>query len=167
MKRQIAAEDDSPAAREPADATGFVVGPNGSGLSPELVAAYLSTDFVVFGPPEVVFKVGRPSLELHRLMEAHGVDVCAFLTAFNPFSEPTSAETNATAQVRLLEKLRQMRMTWLEGEGRDPSGEWPPEPSILVLGLDAGRAGAVGRDFRQNAVVTCRRGHAPELLLLR
>lgn len=136
-------------------------------LSQDLIEAYLQTDFVVFGPPVVVFRIGRRCGALDDMMEAHGVDVSAFITAHNPYSEKTSPEANAAAQHRLLEQLRQAGVVWLEGEGRDPMGEWPPEPSVLALGLDADRAGALGSVFRQNAVVTCRRGHAPELLLLR
>ena len=38
--------------------------------------------------------------------------------------------------VRLEQALAALGCRWLRGEGVDPDGEWPGEPSFLVFGLD-------------------------------
>ncbi|MFT6830906.1 MAG: hypothetical protein ACJAZN_001063, partial [Planctomycetota bacterium] len=57
--------------------------------------------------------------------------------------------------------------TFIEGQGRHPSGGWAPEASLLVLGLQRDEAAALGRRWRQNAVLWIGRETIPELLLLR
>jgi len=54
----------------------------------------------------------------------------------------------------------------IPGVGRDPRGEWPAEPSVLVLGISRREAEILGRSYEQNAVVFVERGGAPELVLL-
>lgn len=56
---------------------------------------------------------------------------------------------------------------FFEGEGRGRFGEWPPEPSILAFELSRAEASAIGRRFRQNAIVYVRRGRPAELVMLR
>ena len=55
----------------------------------------------------------------------------------------------------------------LAGQGRHPDGGWPPEPSLLVLGLDRVAASELGRRWDQNAVVWVGEDATPELVLLR
>lgn len=85
-------------------------------------------------------RVGRPCEPLRALMTRRGVREAAFLTACNPGSAPRSDADNRAAQVRLRAAL-------------DPEGIWPPEPSLLVLGIERERAAALARRFRQNAFV--------------
>ena len=52
------------------------------------------------------------------------------------------------------------------GEGSDPEGEWPHEPSFLVVGISRAEAEALGRRFGQLAIVYARKGEPPELVEL-
>ena len=52
------------------------------------------------------------------------------------------------------------------GEGRDPEGDWPAEPSVLAVGISRHEAEVIGRSYEQNAIVFIERGKAPELVAL-
>jgi len=52
------------------------------------------------------------------------------------------------------------------GMGRDPGGEWPSEPSVLVLGISRREAEVLGRSYDQNAIVFYEKDTAAELVLL-
>ncbi len=148
-------------------AAASVRGMEATAIERGLVAAYLDTEFVVSGSAEIVFKIGERSAALDALIRWHGCECAAFITAFNPFSEACSPSQNAQAQALLLQQIAGWGLDWFEGEGRDPGGEWPGEPSVLVLGISEAHASEVGRTFGQNALVWCRVQHPPELLLLR
>ena len=79
--------------------------------------------------------IGEPCAPLHTLMSRRGVQGAAFLTAFNPGSTPRAAEDNRAAQTALREAVEGAGFTVLDGMGLDPEGRWPPEPSLLVLGI--------------------------------
>ena len=51
----------------------------------------------------------------------------------------------------------------LEGAGVGTGGDWPPEPSFLVLGIGAEAAVDIGRAFGQVAIVVGRRGEPARL----
>lgn len=131
-----------------------------------LIAAYLATDYVVAASPPFVLRVGRHSAELDRLMHLQGVDCAAFVTAWNPGSVRVPEDQNLATQERLERELRAAGYTLIPGEGRDPAGHWPGEPSVLVLGLSRSRAVDIGRVYRQHAVVWVRCGTAVELVLV-
>ena len=45
-------------------------------------------------------------------------------------------------------------------------GIWPPEKSLLILGIDREEARELGSQFGQNAIIFGERGGSPELLML-
>jgi|GEM_PF-3448956 len=90
---------------------------------------------------------------LNEYLTQHRFETFAFLTAFNPHSTQTTNEENRTDQGKLLKILRSIDCKIFEGEGKALSGEWPPEPSFLVLGISFNLASALGREFRQTAIV--------------
>lgn len=53
----------------------------------------------------------------------------------------------------------------IAGHGQGDDGTWPPEPSLLVLGIDEASARALMVRYRQNAVVWVGADGVPELLL--
>jgi hypothetical protein len=55
----------------------------------------------------------------------------------------------------------------LPGKGVDPAGEWPGEPSLLILSINLEAADVLGRAFRQNAFVWASADAIPQLVLLR
>lgn len=57
------------------------------------------------------------------------------------------------AQTALLNDLCALGVAYVAGEGRDPTGEWPAEPSLLVLGIKLSDGDHLARKYRQNAFV--------------
>jgi hypothetical protein len=73
------------------------------------------------------------------------------ISAWNPMSAPTSVADNDIAHQQLLEVVANYPHFERAGVGDD--GFWPPERSLLILGIDFDKAVELGRRFRQQAVV--------------
>lgn len=128
------------------------------GVSETLLRAYRAAEYVVFGDPQVVVRIGAPAPQLGR---------AAFVTACNPEGKPQDDDTNRAAQAQLEARLEKGGWRYVRGEGRDPAGGWKAEPSFLVLGIPKDEAEALGRRFRQNAIVYLEPGRPAELVVLR
>ena len=142
-------------------------GATGSAIAPATIAAYRETDYWVGGDTPFTLRVGEFSPALAALHEARRVDSSAFITACNPFSRALDAAANAERQAALLHDLRQRRLGCVEGIGQHPSGDWPGEPSMLVLGIALDEARALGHAYEQNAIVWVGADATPRLMLLR
>ena len=129
-----------------------------------LRAHYLAADYVVGGEDGFVLKVGCASAALRALHRAHGVSGSVFLTACNPGSRRRSAWQNDLAQRRLVSRIRLRGYVGLLGLGIDPAGAWPPEESVLVLGMPAAEALALARRFGQNALLVMAANAVPRLV---
>ena len=131
-------------------------------------AAYLATHYLVFAPgTTLTIRIGQHSAALDRLIISNGATTATYVTAFNPGSRQRGRNANLAAHRRLVALVRRLGWRHLAAEGRDPTGVWPGEASLLVFGLSAAAARQLGRRFRQNAIVVIRRGRAPELAALR
>jgi hypothetical protein len=120
----------------------------------DLAAAYLATTYVVDTPAgPLPLRIGQRHPDLDRLLAEHGVTSWAFITACNPGSTRLSDADNQARQRQLDEAVRRLGKVSLPGRGVGDDGSWPPEESVLVLGLDEAEAGAVGRLFGQTAIV--------------
>jgi len=138
-----------------------------SGVPGSLRDAYSVTHFVVADMhTPFVLRIGHASKPLAELYAQFGVDCAAFITAYNPYSEAAADEQNAAKQSELLQDLSDMGLACINGRGEDPSGEWPPEASVLVLGISKADAEHVGVTYRQNAIVWIRADCVPELVFL-
>jgi hypothetical protein len=135
-------------------------------LGPELIEAYRRALYVVYGEPELVIRVGEPNAELDALLEAKGAATAAFVTAANPRGRLAGKTENELAAAALHQSQADVGYACHSGEGRDPRGEWPAEPSLLVAGIPRAGAEALGRAFGQNAIVFVEKGKAPELVIL-
>lgn len=135
-------------------------------LAPQLLAAYRNAEYVVFGEPQIVLRIGAANGALDALLQAHGAPGAAFISAANPRGRRIPERANRAAQLALAGAVRQAGFACYPGEGHDPSGAWRAEPSLLVLGIMRAQAAELGRRFGQNAIVYARRGGAPELVLL-
>jgi hypothetical protein len=132
-----------------------------------LLAAYLAAHYNVTGTATpFVLRVGHRSAELASVHLANGVDCSAFITAWNPRGVARSESLNRASQQRLESELTATGLTLLAGIGEDPSGVWPGEPSVLVLGIPRREAERVGRRFGQLAIVWSGESAISELVVL-
>lgn len=133
-------------------------------LDEALIAAYRNTEYRVFSVPDVVFFIDRPCLALRDLFDEHAASSACFVTAYNPFSQLIYTRENEERQLKLISIVEESGWPWVRGEGSDPTGQWPPEPSILVLQLNADEAETLGARFGQNAIVWIDSDFTPRLL---
>lgn len=124
----------------------------------DLWGAYLRAEYWVGHPPDrLLLKVGRPAAGLARLAPGSGPfwpeTSWAFLTAWNPGSEPRMDFVNRQKQEELELYLRGAGYDVLPGVGRDPDGIWPDEESVMVFGLSWEKALLLGRRFNQMAIL--------------
>ncbi len=134
---------------------------------PETINAYLSADYRVEGAPGFTLRIGAPCQALAALYARAGIDCCAFISACNPRGDASTAGLNGERQAAFARMLTARGLTFLQGEGRDPRGEWQAEPSYLVLGISLEQARAIGQELDQNAIVWCGPDYLPSLVLLR
>jgi hypothetical protein len=121
-------------------------------IAPHLIQAYRNAQyFVHYGEEVLLLKVGFINHALGNLIKAQGKATAAFLTAYNPHSQPQDETINAQAHERLLERLRANGIAVIEGLGTDPDEDWDAEPSVLALGLTLSQAEALADEFGQNA----------------
>jgi DNA-binding transcriptional ArsR family regulator len=138
-----------------------------STISLELIQAYRETAYRVDAPEPFVLSIDQSSSHLKRLYRTHLVSSCAFITAWNPYSESLSAEENSARQTRLANDVRELALELIEGEGKHPNGLWPGEASYLVLGLTLDEAQKLGQQYQQNAILWCGAEAIPRLVLLK
>lgn len=119
------------------------------------------------GLSTIVLRIGQhsPELALRYLVSAE--ESALFITAFNPLGVAVIDAANESAHAELGEILRAAVATVIDGEGADPTGQWPPEKSYLALGVSAEAARELGHHFKQDAVVWAGADATPRLLLLR
>jgi hypothetical protein len=123
-----------------------------------LWTAYEQTRFVVAGDGrEITICAGGRNPKLDRLLASRGAIRWAFLTAYNPEPVRLSAAENTRRQQQLVDQLLADGYSPLAGEGRDPLGKWPAEPSVLVPNIGRREARKIGRDYGQLAILV---GHA-------
>jgi hypothetical protein len=132
----------------------------------ELKQAYENADYVVLLEPELVLRIGERSERLERLMASVHLSTAAFVTACNPGSNRQPDAENAAAAEALEGLVAAAGYPRHRGEGRDPDEAYPPEASLLILGIHRENAEALGRLFGQNAIVYVEKGRAPELVFL-
>jgi predicted nucleic acid-binding protein len=127
------------------------------------MAAYRAAEYAV---PQagIVMRIGAPDPALDRLIAAKGG--AAFLTAANPGSERRTDEENRLLLGELRCALDAAGYGYMDGEGRDPSGDWPAERSLFVLGIARAEAVKLATRFAQNAFVWCAPGSPPELVVV-
>lgn len=135
-------------------------------LRPDLEQSYRNAHYVVFGAPDLVIRVGEANAVLDEVLDEDGADTAAYLTAANPGGVLQDERANALSCAALHQALADAGYSCYVGEGRDPSGDWPAEPSILAVGISRHEAQVIARSYEQNAIVFIERGKAPELVAL-
>lgn len=91
--------------------------------------------------------------ELDTYLIEAGYRTWAFLTACNPRSVLLSPGENLELMSRLRSELESSGQPFLHGLGAGWSGDWPPEPSVLVLNLSVDTATTLAAKYSQLAFV--------------
>jgi hypothetical protein len=131
----------------------------------DLDSAYRGTSYMVDAPgAPVALRVDEPSPELDALLESFGAEEWAFITAYNPFSEPRDPDENQERHRALLEAVRERGLQSFPSRGVDDDGTWPTERGLLILAIGRSDAAALGRELEQNAIVVGRRGGTAQLV---
>lgn len=134
---------------------------------PKLEEAYFNTSYWVEDVKKPFsFRVGKSSPQLEDLLKRHGTATWAYVTAYNPRSIPLTPVENERRNAELLHVVQDMGYRTLSGHGVGDDGMWPPEKSLLILGIDRHTAYELGRSFGQNAIVVGEEGRPPELLVI-
>lgn len=140
-------------------------------LAPSLLQAYLETEYGVASSNESVadfnLKVGAVSAHLLTLHKRQGVECSAYITPCNPLGESLCAVENESRLTAFRAQLHKRSLLWLEGVGAHSDGQWPGEPSFLVLGLSLESAKLLAKEQAQNAFVWVGKDGVPHLVLLR
>lgn len=138
----------------------------------DLDLAFRNTTFNVDAVPEaglpeaVALRADRKHLAWDAYLKRIGVTTWACITAYNPNATEQPLEANEAAQRRLESAVAGLGLPFLRGRGQGDSvfGEWPPEPSLFVLGIRRRDAVALGRLFGQRAIIWAARGEPAQLI---
>lgn len=132
-------------------------------IDKSLLQAYERADYVV---PEIgeILHIGKLHPLLDAFLEQHLYEQWAFISAFNPYSNVKDEQWNKERQQELKTLLLKEGYAFLEAYGKDPEGEWPPEDNFLVMDISEERAVAMGKVFKQNAILVGERGGAVRLV---
>lgn len=133
-------------------------------LSDELMDAYRATAFHASTPSPLVIRVGQFTPALDKMMEDALVSDWAFISAWNPGSEPLSVSENETRHLALCDDLKSFQHVY-EGRGVPDNDDWAPEASLLVLNISRSEAVKIGHRYGQNAIVAGRLGDVAELVI--
>ncbi|HEY0974794.1 MAG TPA: DUF3293 domain-containing protein [Solimonas sp.] len=90
----------------------------------------------------------------------------ALVTACNPRSRPLDDDENRQRQMELQQALATHRQPWHDAVHVDPAGQWPDEPSCLLIDPPLELPETLGRQFDQHAIVRGAQGAAPQLIWL-
>jgi hypothetical protein len=129
-----------------------------AGTRESLERAYRATAYHVFLPDgEIILRVGWPASALDDWLRAWSAECWSVMTAWNPGSRRSSAAENEVRQEELCRILPGRGYPWFLGENRADAGDWPTEPTFLILASDEAEMRALARRFGQDAIL--RGGH--------
>lgn len=121
-------------------------------ITESLSNAYFRTKFQIF-LPEITIELSARcgSIALYEIHKSFNVSTSAIVTAYNPYGQLTDRSINELNQQKLEDEVTQY-WDYLPADGSDPGGEWPAEPSLLILGIPLEEALTLGRRFKQHAI---------------
>ena len=97
--------------------------------------------------------IGKRNPKLERLLKSLQAKTWALITASNPYSQCLSESENLQRHQELIEYLQPLSYSIFDAWGKDQLGDWTPEKSVLIIGIDSLQAKTIGRRFEQNAIV--------------
>lgn len=112
----------------------------------------------------ICFMAGSRNRALAAMLERHRARRWAFITAWNPGSSPLPRTENDARQAQLRGMVEKRGFRVLPGQGIREDPAWPPEESLMVLGISEGEAVRLGQRFGQLAIVAGERGSTSRLV---
>lgn len=109
-------------------------------------------------------KLDELNLVIDYLLKDIDIKEWGFISGFNPQSVPHCKEENNSFNENLFNDLNEY--TILLGEGGDIEGDWEPEKSFLVLGINKNELIKLGKEYDQKAVIYGEIGKKAELLFI-
>lgn len=129
----------------------------------ELAQAYAAAEYrVVHGGEELRLQVGQPAARLEALSAASHH---AFVTAWNPASDPRPEDANVAADDRLVARIDSMGLERHAAWAQAPDGRWR-EPGWVLCDAGTEAAIALGREHGQAGVLAWKRGEPVQLHML-
>ncbi len=122
-----------------------------------------NTTFKVYHP-SIAIRIGERNIELDKLLQEHQALTWAYITAYNPFSQPLTEVENDSRHEQLMSHLKNYIL--FEGEGVGENKTWKPEKSFLIVGIGKKDAKEIGKKFGQNAIVFGMIAAPAELIIL-
>jgi N-formylglutamate deformylase len=132
-----------------------------------LFEAFRYTDYrALTSIGELCIRVGEKCPELDALLSTHALEEWAYITAYNPHGRELGEDVNADADRSLKAELVARGMFYCSGASHGDLGDWPPEPSVLILGLSESDAIDLGVRYAQAAIVSGKVGERARLIPL-
>jgi hypothetical protein len=123
-------------------------------MTPELRESFRNARYEVRLPTGIVdLAVDRQCVPLSEWMHANGCTCAALMTAHNPAGRQRADSLNAASQAMLEARLLQGGYTLMQATAIDPSGGWPPEPSLFIPGIAQADAMTLAGEFGQLAIL--------------
>jgi hypothetical protein len=101
---------------------------------------------------------------VQALLERHHARTFAFITAWNPTSQPLARAENVRRGSRLQADVAALGYAALPGVGKGEDPAWEPEESLMILGISRRKALTLGRRHGQLAIVFGRAGAPAHLV---
>ena len=131
----------------------------------ELFEAYKNTTYLVYSPiGEIDIRIGVMNPLLQQLLLNNSSESWAFITACNPYSVMQNEDVNTLLNTQLERYLLEKQYLFFKGMGVGDDNSWEPEASFMVLNIRKEDAVKLGRQFKQNAIVTGVIGTSAELI---
>lgn len=134
-----------------------------SGQDADLEKLYRSADYVIDDAGiKLTIRLDRLNPELQEFLRDQNIDTWAFMTAYNPHSQPSPPELNAARQTEMIRTIEGFGHRYFHGYGTGK--EWDPEPSLFVLDIWREDALNIAASFEQHAILWGKSGGEPQLL---
>ena len=127
--------------------------------------AYLATIYEV-KHLDLQLRIGLENWHLEEFLIDNNVFSWAFISAWNPFSQPLSSSENEKRHKKLIDFVKKKQWVFAEGFGVPQNKDWKAEKSLLILDISKIDAIDLGKNFNQNAIVIGRIAKPPELVFL-
>lgn len=118
--------------------------------------------------PEACFtlRIGLPAPDFDDYLRWQRIANWGIVSASNPMALPCAEAENLRLQQDLQAQIKALAWRFLNGVNLADADDWRPEASCVLLAVNEAQVCALGRAFRQAAVVCGDSGSAPRLVFL-